>query len=87
MFSESALKNVKYLKQRCSALIISGTSNREARWFAPSCCYREVMVITKTTNLELVCPRINQDILDMTVEHMAILWHLQNTDPDHHTSK
>ena len=26
MFSESALKNVKYLKQRCSVLILSGTS-------------------------------------------------------------
>ena len=28
MFSESALKNVKTMKQRCSALIISGTSIR-----------------------------------------------------------
>ena len=28
MFSESALKNVKTLKQRCSALITSGTSTR-----------------------------------------------------------
>ena len=28
MFSESALKNVKSLKQRCSALIIPGTSTR-----------------------------------------------------------
>ena len=30
MSSESALKNVKTMKQRCSALIISGTSTREA---------------------------------------------------------
>ena len=29
IFSESALKNVKSLKQRCSALIISGTSTRD----------------------------------------------------------
>ena len=29
MFSESALKNVKTMKQRCSALITSGTSTRE----------------------------------------------------------
>ena len=28
MFSESALKNVKTMKQRCSALIASGTSTR-----------------------------------------------------------
>ena len=31
MFSESALKNVKTMKQRCSALIISGTSTRVNR--------------------------------------------------------
>ena len=28
MFSESALKNVKIMKQRCSALITSGSSTR-----------------------------------------------------------
>ena len=30
MFSKSALKNVKTMKQRCSALITSGTSTRDA---------------------------------------------------------
>ena len=36
-FSESALKNVKAMKQRCSALITSGTSTRELLFHLTSC--------------------------------------------------
>ena len=61
MFSESALKNVKTMKQRCSALITSGTSTRAQlmRQVFLKLTFLKILVLPKVSdNFQLFRPEL-----------------------------
>ena len=72
MFPESALKNVKTMKQRCSALITSGTSTR-ALFIWVACCFSTVNFCHKIPRIFVIFPRVTLLFYSKTIDKKTIV--------------